>query len=644
MLLRGRQRRQRVVDRAGHDVERDAAARARGDRLGVEQARRRARLDLRIDRHREHDRAIAVVDDERRGDRLAGRVVEAREPHAAVSCRARARRPRAARSPRCRRAATARRARPTRGATAGAARSCPCAARRGRRRCVVTTPVPSVASAGAIASAMRLAPPADGELSTVKPAGPSRCTRFARTRDGSASGSRSMTSHVSASSISARASAAPARSSQPGARQDVERRRARPGVAHHAQLARVEQRDLDGAAIQRREAHEIAGRDAGAVIGLGRAADQHVELGARACCGRRATTAAASRGRGTARRGRRAREHAPLRFERAKRVRDRAPRLRRSPCACLQRYHARRRCRSATPALRRQSCGRRYRLHARGVASGVCSERACEEAVGSRGRCGTTTSESPSPSAACACSPTVRESFTSAEACDDVVVLGAQERARRVDEAPAGRAQRRARRRGSRAGAPRSRRCRSRAGASAPRGCGGARRCREHGASTNTTSALPRSCVELARPPAVVDGERARVRDRSRGGRGGAAPRASWRRRRSRRCGRGWRGARRSRASCRRRRRSSRRSAASALGDRGDGEVGEQLAAFVLRFERAALERGEARTGSCASSTTSAVSVHAPARVASPRRRARARVRRDRRRAGSRARSSARAG
>ena len=56
-----------------------------GERLGVEQAlRRAARRDLRIDRHREHDRAIAVVDDERGGDRLAGRVVEAREPHAAV--------------------------------------------------------------------------------------------------------------------------------------------------------------------------------------------------------------------------------------------------------------------------------------------------------------------------------------------------------------------------------------------------------------------------------------------------------------------------------------------------------------------------------------------------------------------------------
>ena len=51
----------------------------------MEQALRCAfRGDLRIDGHREHDRAIAVVDDECRGDRFAGGIVEPREPHAAL--------------------------------------------------------------------------------------------------------------------------------------------------------------------------------------------------------------------------------------------------------------------------------------------------------------------------------------------------------------------------------------------------------------------------------------------------------------------------------------------------------------------------------------------------------------------------------
>ena len=57
--------------------------------------------------------------------------------------------------------------------------------------------------------------------------------------------------------------------------QQVEHGRARAGIAHHAELAGVEQRDLDGAPIERREAHDVPGL--GAFV---RAADEDVELGA----------------------------------------------------------------------------------------------------------------------------------------------------------------------------------------------------------------------------------------------------------------------------------------------------------------------------------------------------------------------------
>ena len=81
-LLRARQHRQRVLAGPRDDVECDAAAIARRDRF-VEQQTRALRRDLRIDRHREHDCAITIVDDERRGDGFTGRIVEPREADAA---------------------------------------------------------------------------------------------------------------------------------------------------------------------------------------------------------------------------------------------------------------------------------------------------------------------------------------------------------------------------------------------------------------------------------------------------------------------------------------------------------------------------------------------------------------------------------
>ena len=56
------------------DIERDLTAGTRGERLGVEQASGATRRHLRIDGHREHDRAICIVDDECGSDRFSGPV------------------------------------------------------------------------------------------------------------------------------------------------------------------------------------------------------------------------------------------------------------------------------------------------------------------------------------------------------------------------------------------------------------------------------------------------------------------------------------------------------------------------------------------------------------------------------------------
>ena len=278
--LRRRQRRHRSTRPAPiDDVERDAAARARRERLGVEQAR--------PTRLRPTCGSTAIASTTARSPSsttsaaahgLARGIVEPREPDAALLAELErdlleqrggfgigerrglvALGPLEARQPAQRAHALAQRGE----VIADTSRR-----RRSHR---------SHRSARARARS-GVAPPADGALSTVKPAGARRCTRFARMRDGSASGSRSTRSQVAASSISAFANAAPARSSQPGAGEQIERRRTRTGIAHHPQLARVEQRDLHGAAVQRREADDVAGLVP--ARRFGRAADQHVELGA----------------------------------------------------------------------------------------------------------------------------------------------------------------------------------------------------------------------------------------------------------------------------------------------------------------------------------------------------------------------------
>ena len=277
--------------------------RARAASASAWSRRAEARPDLRIDRHREHDRAIAVVDDERGRAGLALRVVEPREPDAALLAELERDLLEQRRSPRDRRAARARRARPTRGATAGAARSCPCAARRGRRRSVVTTPrrVGGVGRRERERDARRAAAPTASSRPRSPPARAAARGSRARATDRRAARDRSgprSPRRRSASRASAVAGAIfPAR-----AREQIERGRPRPGIADHAQLARVEQRDLHGAAVQRRDAHDVAGRGRRRRRPRSRGRPATWSSACERRCGTRATTGSASRGRGTARR------------------------------------------------------------------------------------------------------------------------------------------------------------------------------------------------------------------------------------------------------------------------------------------------------------------------------------------------------
>ena len=297
--------------------------------------------------------------------------------------------------------------------------------------------------------------------------------------------------------------------------------------------------------------------------------------------------------------------------------------------APLQRYHARRRCeRQRRPVGLRTDTAARPRC----CKAHTWSTRAKKPSQ--PWRCGATTKRIAVTERGCAWPPEFRE-LHGRQAGDDVVVLGAEQRARRVDQARAGGAQvarggeDRALARGEvgdvglaqaparlrvapeRAGAASTARRRTRR-----RPCRGAGRARAASGRHPLRAALRRRCA-----PRRSRGLRSRSRARWRpwrGGRGAAAPRASWGRRRSRRCGRGCEGARRSRASCRRPRRSSRstsglaRSPTHATARSASSWLPSSWASIAPRLKAARPNRF------VRVSTTRAVSLHAPACVAMP--------------------------
>jgi hypothetical protein len=234
---------------------------------------------LRVDGQREHDRAIRVVDDERRGDRLAGRVVDPREPHAALLADGR------------------------RDLLEQAHRL-----RIGERRRLVALgplePRQPAQRAHALAERGEVVAERGDHAGRVRAVGrrerqrdPARAARRGRALDGEPgrreplhevrADARRIGQRLELDQIPRRALVDQlARERRAGAilpagpREQVERRRARAGIADHPQLARVEQRDPDGAAVERRQADDVAGLQGAGRVGLDRPADEHVQLGA----------------------------------------------------------------------------------------------------------------------------------------------------------------------------------------------------------------------------------------------------------------------------------------------------------------------------------------------------------------------------
>ena len=241
----------------------------------MEQPRGRAR-DLWIDGHREHDGAIAIVDDERGRDGLALRVVEAREPRPALLAEPE-------------RDLLEQRHRLGIGERRGLVAIGPLEARQPAQRAHALAQLREIVAerghqAGAIGGVGRRERERD----------PDRAATGGRALDGEAGGRdaldevraqpRRIRERLEVEEIPLRGildqracergpgAILPARAGE-----QIERGRPRAGVADHAELARVEQRDLDGASVERRDAADVAGGDV--AVGLGGAADEHVELG-----------------------------------------------------------------------------------------------------------------------------------------------------------------------------------------------------------------------------------------------------------------------------------------------------------------------------------------------------------------------------
>ena len=265
-----------LLEGADHDIERDAAARASREGFGVEQPAG-ALAGLWIDRHREHDGAIAIVDDKRRRDRFTCGIVEPCEAHLALLAelerglfeqrggfvvgerrRFIALRPLQPRQPAQRAHALAQRTEiiAKRGDDArgigricGRERECDPRGAACRRRALDREAARRETLHEVRTHARRI-----GERFQIHEI-PARRIVDQRLRERGAG------------------AVVPA-----GTREKIEPRRTRAGIAHHAQLPRVEHRDLDGAAIERRHADDVAGAQARGLVLRG-AADQHVKLG-----------------------------------------------------------------------------------------------------------------------------------------------------------------------------------------------------------------------------------------------------------------------------------------------------------------------------------------------------------------------------
>jgi hypothetical protein len=237
------------------------------DRAAIASAwsRRADALERRIDCHREHDRAIAIVDDERRGAGLALGIVEPREPHAALLaeldrdlleqpdglgiCERRMLVAFAPLEPR----------QPTQRAHALAERREILAVRRDD-----ADPVGRIGGCEPERDAARAS---SGRRTLDDEPGRSEPLHHVR------ADARRIRERLELEQIPRRAvvdqlaSERRARTIFPARpREQVERRWPRPGIAEHAQLARVEQRDLHGAAVERGEADDLARADAGRVM------------------------------------------------------------------------------------------------------------------------------------------------------------------------------------------------------------------------------------------------------------------------------------------------------------------------------------------------------------------------------------------